>query len=379
LDALREGQSARKEKPAYDRKCAGLSQAEVDAQLAAGGRAVIRFRVPEGETRFVDLVRGEVVFNNKEVDDWVMVRADGMPIYNFVVVCDDIDMRISHVFRGEEHLVNTPKQVLLYRALGAEVPEFGHLPLMLGTDGKKLSKRTGDTALQDYHERGYPKQAIVNFLCLQGWALNGTTEIFSIDDLVANFDIKDVTKGGAIFDIDKFQWMSGEYIRKESLEQLADHCAPYVVQAGVATAEQLAQRRAWYLQAVRGEQERIRTYADLPAKIAYLFVADDAVVFEADAEKNARKQSAAGSTLADYRTWLAERTADSVDPAALREATRAWVAERGLKMPALFQPLRCALTGQAGGPDLFELIELLGREHALARIDSAIRRLSVPV
>jgi len=379
LEVLREGQSARKEKPAYDRKCANLGKAEVDAQLAAGQKPVVRFKVPAGSTRFVDHVRGEVVFDNKEVDDWIMVRADGMPIYNFVVVCDDIDMGITHVFRGEEHLVNTPKQVLLYEALAAPVPEFGHLPLMLGTDGKKLSKRTGDTALQDYQQRGYPKDAIVNFLCLQGWALNGSTEIFSIDDLVANFDIKDVTKAGAIFDIDKFQWLSGEYIRRETPQQLFEHCAPYVVQAGLATQAQLEQRRDWFLEVLRGEQERIRTYAEVPAKIAYLFAADDAVVFEPEAEKNARKQSAAVATLGEYRAWLAQQLEAKSAAAALRDGTRAWVAARGAKMPALFQPLRCALTGQAGGPDLFEVIGLLGGPSALARIDSAIRRLSVPV
>jgi glutamyl-tRNA synthetase len=378
LEALREGQSARKEKPAYDRKCANLSPAEVEAQRAAGGRPVVRFRVPEGTTRFVDHVRGEVVFLNKEVDDWIMVRADGLPIYNFVVVCDDIDMGITHVFRGEEHLVNTPKQVLLSEALGEPVPEFGHLPLMLGTDGKKLSKRTGDTALQDYQERGYPKEAIVNFLCLQGWALNGTTEIFSIDDLVANFDIKDVTKGGAIFDLDKFQWMAGEYIRRDSLEHLADMCAPFVVRAGLATQARLDERRAWYLEVVRGEQERIRTYAELPGRIAYTFAADDAVVYEPDAEKNARKQAGAVDTLRDYRAWLAEALASGAQAPVLREGTKAWVAARGIKMPALFQPLRCALTGQAGGPDLFDVILLLGGASALARIDAAVARFALP-
>lgn len=378
LDELREGQTARKEKPAYDRKCLSLPAAEVERRIAAGERPVVRFKVPEGSTRFVDHVRGEVVFENKEVDDWIMVRADGMPIYNFVVVCDDIDMGITHVFRGEEHLVNTPKQVLLYQALGQPVPEFGHLPLMLGTDGKKLSKRTGDTALQDYHERGYPKDAIINFLCLQGWALNGSTEIFSVGELVAHFDIKDVTKAGAIFDVDKFQWLSGEYIRRETVETLADHCAPFVERAGLATRAQLDARRDWYLAVVRNERERIRTYSELPERIAFFFAADDAVVYEADAAKNARKQPTAVATLSEYRAWLAEQLAAGADAAALRDGTRAWVAAKGLKMPALFQPLRCALTGQPGGPDLFDLIALLGPASSLARIDAALRRLSEP-
>jgi glutamyl-tRNA synthetase len=374
LETLRAEQSARKEKPAYDRLCAKLSKAEVEKRVAAGEKPVVRFRVPEGQTRFLDHVRGEVVFENREVDDWIMVRADGMPIYNFVVVCDDIDMRISHVFRGEEHLVNTPKQVLLYQALGKPIPEFGHLPLMLGTDGKKLSKRTGDTALEDYRDKGYPKDAIVNFLCLQGWALNGTTEIFSRDELVANFDIKDVTKAGAIFDQDKFQWLAGEYIRRESVDELADHCAPYLVQAGLTTEAELARRRDWYLRAVRGEQERIRTYGELPARIGYLFADDERVPFDEAAEKNARKQAGAAATLAAYGEWLQGQFAAGAEPAALGPATKSWVAERGLKIPALFQPLRCALTGQAGGPDLFEVMSLLGSDKSSKRIRAGAAR-----
>ena len=155
-----------------------MSGEESDRRAAAGETHVLRFRVPEGETVVRDLVRGDVRFDHGEVDDWIMVRRTGAATYNFVVVCDDIDMRVSHVFRGEEHLVNTPKQILLYGALGETAPRFGHLPLMLGTDRKKLSKRTGDTALGDYVANGYPRDAITNFLCLQGWALDGETEVF---------------------------------------------------------------------------------------------------------------------------------------------------------------------------------------------------------
>ncbi len=376
LDALREKQSANHEKPAYDGLCRKLAKDEVERRVAAGEKYVLRFAVPEGETRFVDHVRGEVVFQNKEVDDWIMVRSDGAPTYNFVVVCDDVDMDITHVFRGEEHLVNTPKQVLIYKAFGKAAPEFGHLPLMLGTDGKKLSKRTGDTALQDYRDKGYPKDAVVNFLCLQGWALNGTTEIFSVDDLVKHFDIKDVTKGGAIFDIDKFQWLAGEYIRKESLEQFAEHCLPFVVAAGVATEADLRARWDWYLRVAKGEQERVRTYAALATRTAYLFASDQDLAWDPEAEKGARKHANGVETLRAFKTWLDERLASGKKPTELRDEAKAWVTARGLKMPGLFQPLRCALTGQAGGPDLFETMELLGEAHVAARIERGATRLS---
>ncbi len=379
LEILDKEQRARKEKSAYDGLCRALPRPETDARVARGEPFVLRFAVPAGKTRFLDHIRGEMVFDNKEVEDWVMVRSDGNPTYNFVVVCDDVDMEITHVFRGEEHLVNTPKQVLLYRALGKEPPEFGHLPLMLGSDRKKLSKRTGDTALQDYIERGFPKAAVVNFLCLQGWALNGTTEIFTIDDLVKNFDIKDVNKAGAVFDMDKFLWIAGEYIRRDSLEHVAEMCAPYVVRAGFMTSGEMQTRRSWWLSVVAGEKERIRTYSELSERIAYLFVDDDKLAYDEVAEKNARKHEARVATLRAFLDWLRPRLAGSSgggDAASLREAGRQWIADAGLKMPALMQPLRCALTGQPGGPDVYEVMSWLGPQRTLRRVELALERLA---
>lgn len=375
LDALREEQQAAKQTPRYDRHCESLDPAEAARRAEAGEAHVVRFRVPEGRTEIADLVRGDVSFDNREVDDWIMVRGDGTPTYNFVVVCDDVDMRITHVLRGEEHIVNTPKQVLLYRAFGQEAPAFGHLPLMLGKDKKKLSKRSGDTSLEDYRRAGYPRLAILNFLALQGWALDGETEVFSVEQFVESFDITDVSKGGAIFDLEKFQWLAGEYLRAEPIALLVDHCLPWLEEAGLATAADVEERRAWFEQVVEGERERIRLYAELPARIAHYFAADDAVEYDPKAEKGARKHEQRLETLAAYAEWLATRPADE-EPAALGEATKAWVGERGLKIPALFQPLRCALTGQPGGRDLFELIGLLGREATSARIAAAGRRLA---
>jgi glutamyl-tRNA synthetase len=378
LEVLRESQTAARQRIAYDRRCLELAPGEVARRMAAGEPHVLRFRVPDGETRIPDLVRGEVRFDNLEVDDWIMLRSDGSPTYNFVVVCDDIEMGISHVLRGEEHLVNTPKQVLLYAALGAEPPEFAHLPLMLGTDGKKLSKRTGDTALEDYRDKGYPRGAIVNFLCLQGWALDGATEVFSLEQMVSSFDVRHVAKGGSIFDLDKFRWMAGEYIRAETLEELVAHVQPFVVAAGLCDAALLGARADWFRELVRGEQERISTYADLPERVTWAFADDERVVYDPKAEAGARKHADAGRTLLDYADWLAARVAAGERPLALGEESKAWIAARGAKLPALFQPLRCALTGAAGGRDLFEVLELLGLESALARMRSGARRLAAP-
>lgn len=376
LDEVRAAQEAKKETPRYDRHCADLDPAEAAQRAEAGEPCTIRFRVPEGSTTFKDLVRGEVTFQNVEVDDWVMVRPGDSPTYNFVVVCDDTDMKITHVLRGEEHLVNTPKQILLYEALGDTPPEFAHLPLMLGPSRKKLSKRDGGVSLDDYISQGYPKDAIINFLCLQGWALDGETEVFSVEQLVEAFALKDVSKGGSIFDFEKFIWLAGEYLREEPVEVLADHCAPYVIEAGLMTAAELTERRDWFLAVVAEEQERIRLYSELPARIRFYFAADDAVEWDKKAEKGARKRGDIVGTLAAYREWLPSQ-ADAA-PEAVAEATKAWISERGQKIPELFQPLRCALTGLPGGPDLFQVMHLLGMEATLARLEAGEQRFAQP-
>ncbi len=376
LDEVRKGQEERKERIAYDRHCLTLDPATAQARVAAGEKAVVRFKTPAGQTRFLDHIRGDVSFENAEVDDWVMLRSDGSPTYNFCVVVDDVDMRITHVFRGEEHLVNTPKQVLLYRALGLEAPEFGHLPLMLGTDGKKLSKRTGDTALQDYRDAGYPRDAVVNFLCLQGWALDGATEVFGVKELVERFDIKDVQKAGAIFDLDKFRWLAGEYVRRMTPEALADACAPFVVAANLTSAEDLAARRAWFVEVVKSEQARIHVYSELPPRIAYLFQPDDAVVWTDEPLAAVRKHANAAQTLVDFRAWLAPRIERGVDAAELRDSSKKWAQEKGLKLPAFFQPVRLALSGVVQGADLFDVMALLGPERVLVRLERGAARLS---
>jgi nondiscriminating glutamyl-tRNA synthetase len=378
LVELREAQMERKENPRYDGCCKDLPKEAADARVAAGERAVLRFSVPEGQTTFTDLIRGEVTFQNTEVDDWIMVRADGAPTYNFVVVVDDSDMEITHVMRGEEHLTNTPKQVLIFRALGLDVPLYAHLPLMLGKDGKKLSKRTGDTALQDYLDLGYPPEAVLNFLCLQGWALDGENDIFSIEELVKNFTPESVAKGGSIFDPEKFKWMAGEYVRRDSVERLAERCGPYMTAAGLMTREELVERNEWFLRAVKVEQERFSLYSELPGRLAYLFAGDGDVEWDQKAEQGARKHEGGAAILADFATWLASQFdgGDAVDPGALGAATKEWIGERGLKIPGLFQPLRCVLTGAAGGADLFEIIGLLGHEKTLARIAAGAARLA---
>ncbi len=375
LDEMRAAQEARKETPRYDRQCRDIDPAEAARRAEAGEACTVRFRVPVGETAIADLVRGTVTFQNVEVDDWIMVRQDRNPTYNFVVVVDDADMRISHVFRGEEHMTNTPKQVLLYRALGLEAPRFGHLPLMLGQDGKKLSKRHGDVSLGEYIEAGYSQPATINFLARQGWALDGETEIFSVEQFVEAFDIDGVSKGGAVFDFEKFAWMSGQYIQRESLAELAAHCGPHLVKAGLATADELAADSARLEAAVAMGQERVRIYSEMPATIGFLYAGDEDLEWDAKAEKNARKHEDCVATLKSWFETAAPSISSGAPAEELRQETKDWVAGHGLKFPQLFQPLRCVLTGQAGGPDLFDVIAWLGPERTSTRLLRGLQRL----
>lgn len=375
LDAWRAQQEGRKQRVAYRGPDRDLSVADSEARAAAGESFALRARIPEGETRFTDLIRGEVCIPHGEIDDWVLVRRDaGMPTYNFVVVCDDAGMEISHVLRGEEHLINTPKQLLLYSALGLEAPAFGHLPLMLGSDRKKLSKRTGDTSLGDYRAKGYPQGAILNYLALQGWALDGETEVFDMQTLCSNFDPGAVSKAGAVFDPKKFLWLAGEYLRAESPQQLLEHATPFLLKAGIVDQAQLTERSAFVLRAVALVQERCELYGQVPDWIAPLLAADDALEYQPKAEAGARKRTRGPQLLLAYASWLEARpTGESV--ADLATATKTWVGEQAAKIPELFQPLRCALTGQPGGPDLFELMDLLGRQSTLSRIRAGAQRL----
>lgn len=370
-EAWRAEQEARKQRVAYRGEDRDLDPAASAARADAGEAFAVRFRIPEGSTEFTDLIRGEVSIPHDEVDDWVLVRrGGGMPTYNFTVVCDDLAMGITHVFRGEEHLVNTPKQLLLYAALGAEAPAFGHLPLLLGKDRRKLSKRSGDTSLGDYRAKGFPRAAIQNFLALQGWALDGETEVFSLEQLVSAFEPGAVSKAGAVFDPDKFLWLAGEYLRQESPAELAEHCLPFVVEAGLAAEAELRARWDWFVRACAAVQERLTLYGDAPAWLRPYFVTAADLEHDEKALKGARKNADRVAHLQAFAGWLGARPEDESAPEQAA-AAKAWLADEGIKVGALFQPLRCALTGQPGGPDLFEIIALLGREEALARVTGA--------
>lgn len=374
LDGVREEQQARKETPRYDGHCRDLDPTEAAAKMEAGEQPVLRFRTPEGDTKFTDLVRGEVTFANVEVDDWVMVRGDGSPTYNFVCVCDDAAMEITHVVRGEEHLVNTPKQILLYSALGLPAPTFAHLPLMLGAGGKKMSKRDGDTALQDYRDQGFPADAIFNYLALQGWALDGETEVFSREQVIEHFALEDVSKGGSTFDIEKFRWLSAEHLRGWDAARLRSESAAFLGE--LVEASNLEERAGWWDVALSAAKDRVQVLGELSDQLAFLFSDDESLPYDEKAEANAKKHGNAAELLPQLAAWLEPRLDEGFERQALTAELKAWVKDNGFKFPQVFQPLRCALSGKPGGPELTDILWLLGKERALARLSQGAERLA---
>ncbi|MBC8329929.1 MAG: glutamate--tRNA ligase [Planctomycetes bacterium] len=364
IAALKERQRADKQAAiGYDRRCRGLSREESERRAAAGEASVLRFAVPDGQEVVVrDHIRGEVRFRSAEVEDWVAVRSGGMPTYNFVCALDDAAMRISHVIRGEEHLANTPKQVLVCRALGLPEPEFAHVPLILGADGKKLSKRTGDTALGDYRAKGYPPEAMFNFLGLLGFAIDDKTDVFGPEQLVVAFDLGRINKAGAIFDVDKLHWLCNEYLRGTEPAELARRLRPWLERAGLVDDDTPA---AWTERLVGAFRERLRLYGELPQQAAFL------------AGERVEPDAKAGKALLDgdaprvLEAAAAALGAGEFPPPDFDAWAQALAEQLGLGMGKVMKPLRAALSGALGGPPVGDILALLGRERSLARLRAA--------
>jgi glutamyl-tRNA synthetase len=370
LDERRKAAEAAKESFKYDRRCDRLDPAEIERRVAAGEPHVIRFRVPEGTTEWDDLVHDRIAFPNKDIEDFVVLRSDGTPIYNMAVVSDDIAMRITMVMRGDDHISNTPKQILLYRALGAPLPKFAHLPMIHGTDGKKLSKRHGATAVGDYQHLGILPSAMVNFLALLGWSPGGDREVMSLGDMIALFSEEGLQRKAAVFDPKKLEWMNGQHLSLMGAAELEPIVTPTIVAAGLATEEDLHKRHEWYLSLLDLLRVRARTIDDIVRQARPYFVDD----IEYDPEAVA-KQWRDGTAAADLLTLTGERLAalPEWNAAAMEETLRALAEERGITAGKIFQPLRVALTGLTVSPGIFDVLVMLGRERSLARIAAGAR------
>ena len=371
LDEQRKAAEQRHESFRYDRRCDRLPRDEVERRRAAGMPFVVRFRMPEGVTSWTDLVHGPISFPNQDIGegDFIILRSDGTPIYNLAVVSDDIAMRITLVMRGDDHISNTPKQILLYRALGASLPEFAHMPMIHGQDGKKLSKRHGATAVADYQHMGILPEAMVNFLALLGWSPGNDIEVMTIEQMVELFSVGGMSKKAAIFDPQKLEWMNGQHLSMTPSETLAPIVARGIEAAGYATAADLESRRAWLLSLLDLLKVRARTTDDIVRQAAPYLV--ESIGYDADAvAKQWKDRAASRELLAATRDELA--VVSVWEPEQMEHALRALAERRGTTAGKIFQPLRVALTGTAASPGIFDVLAALGRERSLARIDAAV-------
>ena len=372
LDQRRAEAEARGDAFKYDRRCDRLSADEVASRVAAGDPFVLRFRVPEGTTEWDDLVHDRIAFPNKDIEDFVVLRSDGTPIYNMAVVSDDIAAGITLVMRGDDHISNTPKQILLYRALGAPLPVFAHLPMIHGTDGKKLSKRHGAMAVGDYRHEGILASAMVNFLALLGWSPGGDREVMMLPEMIEAFSTDGLLKKASVFDPKKLDWMNGQHLNRLPISEVEPILTPAIVKAGLASAEWLAANHDWYVTLIELLRVRSRTVDDVVKQAVPYF--GEAVTLDTDAVAKQWRDPNTAELLADARDALAAASDWRTTP--LEEALRPVAERRGTGAGKLFQPLRVALTGSSVSPGIFDVLVLLGRDRSLRRIDAAVQTLS---
>jgi glutamyl-tRNA synthetase len=360
LEARRKEAMAQSKPLKYDRRCLDLKEG------VEGVKPVVRFRMPqEGRTIVDDLIRGKVEFDNAQLDDLIILRSDGTPTYNLTVVVDDVDMKITHIIRGDDHLNNTPRQIQLYNAFGFPVPEFAHLPMILGSDKSRLSKRHGATSVTAYYEMGYLPHALVNYLVRLGWSY-GDQEIFSQSELIEYFTFENVGKAAAVFNTEKLLWLNSQYIIKSSSEELADLVMPFLVRENIINeGEQLD--KAWLSRAIDTLKERSKTLVELANSLRYYIVEE--VEYEEKAKKKFLNEQSR-ELLLELKEGLQAMTGFTEQD--IEELFRDIVEKRDLKLVKIAQPVRVALTGGTQSPGIFEVLDIMGREKVIKRLERAI-------
>lgn len=352
--------------PRYMGKCRCLSPEEIKAFEEQGRKPVIRFKVPDDQLIVVDdMVRGKVEFDSSGIGDFVIVKSDGIPVYNFAVVIDDYLMKITHVIRGEEHLSNTPRQILIYDALGMEIPKFAHVSLILGKDRTKMSKRHGATWVEQYRDEGYLPEAIINFLALLGWSPESEQEIFSMEELCRQFSLDRVAKNPAVFDIDKLKWMNGHYIRNSSTERITEMAIPYLLKAGYIKERDAEERFSWLNDIVDAVKESLTVVSEVAEKTRLFF--EDSVSPEDDEAREVLKQDHIPHLIEVFREKV--KQAPEVDEGFLNRVFKEIQKQTGIKGRKLFMPVRVLLTGQTHGPELGRILMILGKNSILKRLD----------
>jgi len=348
----------------YDRRGMEADRERAEARISAGEHAAVRFLVSEGETVYRDLVHGEVRFVNEKLEDFVLLRGDGTPTYMLSVVADDAAMNITHVIRGDDHIANTPKQIMLYQALSRPAPQFAHLPLILGPDKKKLSKRHGGTSVAQYMSEGYLPEAMFNFLALLGWSPGGDDEVLPIAELVERFGFEGIGKAAAVFDTSKLEWINSQWINRSSFDDLLPHVRPEMEALGTWSDDLLGDRKAWFERVILLLKDRSKRTWDLARDGGYFFSEPK------EYDEKSVKKHCKGADLPEHLGALAKRlsaiaewTAENIETE-LRSVAEA----RGIGAGKLIHPLRIGSTGIGVTPDIFTISELLGKDEVLQRL-----------
>lgn len=368
LDECRKEQQKNNQPTMYDGACIKLSKEEINQKLKAKENHVIRFKmIKVGHTEFKDLVRGKVVFENKLIDDQVIIKSDGFPTYHLASVVDDNEMGVSHVIRGEEWLSSTPKHIAIYKALNYDIPEFAHLPLLLNADKSKLSKRQGDVAVEDYLKKGYLKEALLNFVLLLGWNPKTDQEIFSLKEMIDSFDIEKVNKAGAVFNTEKLDWLNSEYIKKLNPKDLAKMAKPYFDEAKIKTNLKFLEK------VVKTEQERIKKLDELVEATEFFFNkpkydTKDLIWKKSDQKSTAEYLSALIDFLKSIKkkNWTTEK---------LEEEVKKFITEKNWGMGDVLWPMRFALSGRKASPSPFEIAFALDQKETIERLEQAQQNL----
>jgi glutamyl-tRNA synthetase len=367
LDEKRKKAQAAKIDWKYDRTCLKLSESEKEEKIKKGVPKAIRLLVPDGATVFTDTVYNKLKKENEELDDLIILRSDSTPTYNFACVVDDVEMKISHVIRGNDHLANTFKQVLIYDALGLTPPKFAHIPLILGKDKAKISKRHGAVSVIEYKEKGFLQEAFVNYLALLGWSPKDDREILTTEQIIELFTLEAVNPSNPIFDPEKLEWMNGEYIRASDNEKLLDLVIPFLVKENLITKDKAKEIRDWLLKFIPLFKERCKTLREFPEKGKYCFKFD--YQYEPKAEKKHFKTKETADRLNSFVDRLLKL--DDFKKEKIEEALRKLTEEIEIKPAALIHIVRLAATGTSGGPPLFDLLEVLGKEEVIKRLKKA--------
>ena len=370
LDHLREEQKIKGQIPRYDGLCRSVPLDEARERIAKGEKAVVRLKLPENmDIKFHDAVRGDITINTNEMDDQVLMKSDGFPTYHMAVVVDDHLMKITHIVRGEEWLPSTPKHIYLYDCFGWEKPQYVHLPGVLNADHKKLSKRQGDVSVEDFKNRGYLPEGLINYLALVGWSPKDNEEILSMKDLIDQFSFDRVSKAGGVFDKNKLDWVNAHYIKELPIDDLVDLALPKLVKVGLISQDFAQGHRDWLKLLLETVRESLSRIEEVPEKTAFLF--GNLEVTEEEA-----KDQLASDQIGDLLGALKEEldSVDQVDQEFAKTVMKRIQKKTGIKGKGLYMPTRAALTGNVHGPELSNIMELLGKEKMLERIKQVLNK-----